>query len=42
LGHRRQVAGVYDRDGRIVGGVTVNDGERAMTVMREWAHPALS
>ena len=35
LSHRLQVVRAYDRDGRIVGGVMVNDGEHAMTVIRE-------
>jgi hypothetical protein len=35
LSHRPQVVRAYDRDGRIVGGVLVNDGEHAMTVIRE-------
>lgn len=35
LSHRLQVVRAYDRDGRIVGGIMVNDGEHAMTVIRE-------
>ena len=35
LSHRLQVVRAYDRDGRIAGGVMVNDGEHAMTVIRE-------
>ena len=30
-----QVVRAYDRDGRMVGGVMVNDGEHAMIVIRE-------
>jgi Protein of unknown function (DUF1203) len=35
LSHRQQVVRAYDQDGRIAGGVLVNDGEHAMTVIRE-------
>ena len=35
LSHRLQVVRAYDRDGRIAGGVMVNDGEHAMDVIRE-------
>jgi hypothetical protein len=35
LSHRQQVVRAYDWDGRIVGGVLVNDGEHAMAVIRE-------
>src|SRR5215472_15756512 len=35
LSHRLQVVRGYDRNGRIVGGIMVNDGEHAMTVIRE-------
>ena len=43
LSHRLQVVRAYDRDGRIVGGVMVNDGEQAMTVIRELlAQPDIS
>jgi Protein of unknown function (DUF1203) len=35
LSHRLQVVRAYDRDGWIVGGILVNDGEHAMTVIRE-------
>jgi uncharacterized protein DUF1203 len=35
LSHRLQVVRGYDWDGRIAGGVMVNDGQHAMTVIRE-------
>jgi hypothetical protein len=35
LSHRQQVVRAYDRDGKIAGGVLVNDGEHAMTAIRE-------
>jgi hypothetical protein len=35
LSYRQQVVRAYDRDGRIADGVLVNDGEHAMTVIRE-------
>jgi hypothetical protein len=35
LNHRQQVVRAYDRDGRIADGVLVQDGEHAMTVIRE-------
>ena len=43
MSHRLQVVRAYDRDGQIVGGVMVNDGEQAMTVIRELlAQPDIS
>ena len=43
LSHRLQVVRAYDRDGWIVGGTLVNDGEHAMTVIREqFARPDVS
>ena len=35
LSRRPQVVRAYDRDGRIADGILVNDGEQAMTVIRE-------
>lgn len=35
LSHRQQVVRAYDRDGRIADGVLVEDGEQAMTAIRE-------
>ena len=35
LSHRQQVVRAYDRDGRIADGVLVEDGEHAMTAIRE-------
>ena len=35
LGHRQQVVRAYDRAGRIADGVLADDGEHAMTVIRE-------
>jgi hypothetical protein len=35
LSHRQQVVRAYDQDGRIADGVLVNDGDHAMTVIRE-------
>jgi hypothetical protein len=35
LTHRQKVVLAYDRDGRIAGGVLLNDGEHAMTVIGE-------
>jgi hypothetical protein len=35
LSHRQQVARAYNRDGRIADGVLVEDGEQAMTAIRE-------
>jgi Protein of unknown function (DUF1203) len=35
LSHRRQVVRAYDLDGRITDGVLVNDGDQALTVIRE-------
>jgi hypothetical protein len=35
LSHRQQVVRVYGRDGQIIGGILVSDGEHAMTVIRE-------
>jgi hypothetical protein len=35
LSHRLQVVRAYDRDGRIASGVVVNDGEHAVTAIRE-------
>jgi len=35
LSHRQQVTRAYDRDGRIAEGILVNDGEHAVTVIRE-------
>jgi hypothetical protein len=43
LSHRRQVVRAYDRDGRIADGVLVDDGEHAMTVIRElFARPEVA
>ena len=35
LSHRQQVTSAYDQDGRIAEGILVNDGEHAVTVIRE-------
>jgi len=35
LSHRQQVVRAYNRDGRIADGVLVEDGEQAMTAIRE-------
>ncbi|MGH3264809.1 MAG: DUF1203 domain-containing protein, partial [Trebonia sp.] len=35
LSHRQQVVRAYDRDGRIAGGVLVEDGEHAIPVIGE-------
>jgi hypothetical protein len=43
LSHRQQVVRAYDRDGRIAGGVLVEDGEHAIPAIREFlARPEIT